>query len=382
MPSVWVLIILGVTCAIILSAFAGLLITTVLHYRRSRRDADLATNKPELPVIKWPSLRVGALTAEYAQSPIDAQYVAIQPRTYHDLQKSEEQLLSENSAGSTSEVPERRKAKLKFTLQYNAIEEALTVKLLQAKNLSILTGTNDVTYYVTLKILPLSHRSFQSSAVKGETDTTTFEDSFEFKIPNGELPRQNIKFTVRCFDRFSHHEIIGELRVNLCEQEPRGLSLSREVLLYREINEVQKPDRSVGEVMVSLGYLRLTEKLAVVLVRARDLQPLKSGYKPDPYADVSICHAGRYLRHKQSHTLLQECNPIFNETLTFHIPHGILHEVSIVISIRHDSGEGEDDVILGQVLLGPETTGIQFEQWNDMRLNNKPIARWHKLNAF
>ena len=45
----------------------------------------------------------------------------------------------------------------------------------------------------------------------------------------------------------------------------------------------------------------------------------------------------------------------------------------VEVSLIHESR------IFGRIFLGPTATGNQFEHWNEMRINNKPIARWHKL---
>ena len=97
---------------------------------------------------------------------------------------------------------------------------------------------NDVTYCVTIKILPQIHRSFQSIAVKGANPD--FQELFEFCVPYESLLEQKLKFTVSHFDRFSHHEYIGDFMVHLAEIEHRGLYLSREILLVRNINAVKK----------------------------------------------------------------------------------------------------------------------------------------------
>ena len=97
------------------------------------------------------------------------------------------------------------------------------------------------------------------------------------------------------------------------------------------------------------------------------------------YVEVSLIHEAKILKQKK--TLIKEpnCNPVFNETLTFHIPVGILHQTSIMLAVKNDNAERIEDELIGKIFLGPASTGIQFEHWNEMRINNKPVARWHKL---
>lgn len=101
----------------------------------------------------------------------------------------------------------------------------------------------------------------------------------------------------------------------------------------------------------------------------------------DPFVEVILFHGGRIIKYKKTSCRIKDCNPVFNESLTFHIPHGILHQSSLLIAVKNDAGITSNDVLLGQVLLGPEATGFAFEHWNEMRVNNKPVARWHKLHS-
>lgn len=66
-----------------------------------------------------------------------------------------------------------------------------------------------------------------------------FNELFEFEILEPSLLDQNLKVTLSYFDRFSHHEIVGDLVVQLAEVESRGLTLSREILLCKELNNMR-----------------------------------------------------------------------------------------------------------------------------------------------
>ena len=97
----------------------------------------------------------------------------------------------------------------------------------------------DENYYVTLKILPQNHRSFQTKAVK-KSKSLEFKERFEFRVAYEKLHAQSLKVTLCCFDRFSQHEPLGDHTVHLADLEARGLSLSREIVLFRDIYSVQK----------------------------------------------------------------------------------------------------------------------------------------------
>lgn len=97
------------------------------------------------------------------------------------------------------------------------------------------------------------------------------------------------------------------------------------------------------------------------------------------YVEVSLIHEGRILKQKKTVVKEENRSPVFNETLTFHIPVGILHQTSFMLSVKSQTLKRTEDDLLGKIFLGPSSTGGEFDHWNEMRINNKPIARWHKL---
>ena len=101
------------------------------------------------------------------------------------------------------------------------------------------SGADDENCYVTLKILPQNHRSFQTKAIK-KCKSLEFKERFEFRVVYEKLHAQSLKVTLCCFDRFSQHEPLGDHTVHLADLEARGLSLSREITLFRDIQTVQK----------------------------------------------------------------------------------------------------------------------------------------------
>jgi len=98
---------------------------------------------------------------------------------------------------------------------------------------------DDENYYIALKILPQNHRSFQTKAVR-KCQSLEFKERFEFRVAYEKLQAQSLKLTLCCFDRFSQHEPLGDHTVHLADLEARGLSLSREIFLFRDIHMVQK----------------------------------------------------------------------------------------------------------------------------------------------
>ena len=98
----------------------------------------------------------------------------------------------------------------------------------------------DINYYVTIEILPVNHRWFQTKNAR-QCKSPEVKEKFEFRVAYEKLQVQSLKMTLCCFDQFSQHEPLGDHTVHLAELEARGLSLSREILLFRrDIHAVPK----------------------------------------------------------------------------------------------------------------------------------------------
>lgn len=120
--------------------------------------------------------------------------------------------------------------KINFSLKYDYDNEALLVNILKAFDLPAkdLCGSSDP--YVKIYLLP-DRKKFQTR-VHRKTLNPTFDESFQFPVPYDELAVRKLHMSVFDFDRFSRHDMIGEVVVdNLVETS----DLSRETDIWRDI---------------------------------------------------------------------------------------------------------------------------------------------------
>lgn len=120
--------------------------------------------------------------------------------------------------------------KINFSLKYDYESEALLVNILKAFDLPAkdLCGSSDP--YVKIYLLP-DRKKFQTR-VHRKTLNPTFDESFQFPVPYDELAVRKLHMSVFDFDRFSRHDMIGEVVVdNLVETS----DLSRETDIWRDI---------------------------------------------------------------------------------------------------------------------------------------------------
>lgn len=121
--------------------------------------------------------------------------------------------------------------KVNFTLKYDYENATLTVTILKCLDLLAkdYSGTSDP--YVKIYLLPDRKRKFQTR-VHRKTLSPIFNETFQFPVSIDHLNNRKLHFSVFDFDRFSRHDLVGEVVVdNLFEL----LELPKDDTIWRDI---------------------------------------------------------------------------------------------------------------------------------------------------
>ncbi|XP_068180408.1 synaptotagmin-6 [Antennarius striatus] len=263
---------------------------------------------------------------------------------------------------------------INFSLKYDYENEALLVNILKAVDLPAkdLCGTSDP--YVKVYLLP-DRKKFQTR-VHRKTLNPIFSESFQFPVPYDELAARKLHMSVFDFDRFSRHDMIGEVVLdNLFETS----DLSRETNIWREIQYATSESVDLGEIMFSLCYLPTAGRLTLTVIKCRNLKAMDiTGYS-DPYVKVSLICDGRRLKKKKTSIKKNTLNPTYNEAIIFDIPPDSMDHVSLHISVMDYDLVGHNEII-GVMRVGCHADGLGRDHWNEMlAYPRKPIAHWHPL---
>lgn len=124
--------------------------------------------------------------------------------------------------------------KLNFILKYDCDLEQLIVKIHKAVNLPAkdFSGTSDP--YVKIYLLP-DRKTKHQTKVHRKTLNPVFDEVFLFPVPYHDLAARKLHFSVYDFDRFSRHDLIGQVVVD------HFLDLAdfpRECILWKDIEYV------------------------------------------------------------------------------------------------------------------------------------------------
>ncbi|XP_074087701.1 synaptotagmin-9 [Macrotis lagotis] len=124
--------------------------------------------------------------------------------------------------------------KLNFIVKYDCDLEQLIVKIHKAVNLPAkdFSGTSDP--YVKIYLLP-DRKTKHQTKVHRKTLNPVFDEVFLFPVPYNDLAMRKLHFSVYDFDRFSRHDLIGQVVVD------NFLDLAdfpRECILWKDIEYV------------------------------------------------------------------------------------------------------------------------------------------------
>lgn len=255
-----------------------------------------------------------------------------------------------------------------FIVKFDQHRSVLTVRLVKALNLSPMEKewSKPCNPYVIVQLLP-DYRHQLQSAVHTKTTNPRFDETFEFELSYKELQLQTLWLTFLSFDSSSRHEVIGQVVLPLAD-----LDLANENVFRTDIRPSLKKQVSLGEMMVSLGYLKSAERLTVVVIKARNL-PSVNIKGTDSYVKVYLLVAGKRAKKKKTSVRKGTLNPVFNEAVSFDIAMDALNSVDLLLSVMHENE------IIGCVPIGAHSTGKELDHWREVRTANKPIAHWHSL---
>ncbi|XP_009005857.2 synaptotagmin-9 isoform X1 [Callithrix jacchus] len=265
--------------------------------------------------------------------------------------------------------------KLNFILKYDCDLEQLIVKIHKAVNLPAkdFSGTSDP--YVKIYLLP-DRKTKHQTKVHRKTLNPVFDEVFLFPVPYNDLEARKLHFSVYDFDRFSRHDLIGQVVVD------HFLDLAdfpRECILWKDIEYVTNDNVDLGELMFSLCYLPTAGRLTITIIKARNLKAMDITGASDPYVKVSLMCDGRRLKKRKTSTKRNTLNPVYNEAIVFDVLPENIDQIHLSIAVMDYDRVGHNEII-GVCQVGNEAERLGRDHWSEMlSYPRKPIAHWHSL---
>ncbi|ELW69137.1 Synaptotagmin-3 [Tupaia chinensis] len=246
--------------------------------------------------------------------------------------------------------------RISFALRYLYGSDQLVVRILQALDLPAKDSNGFSDPYVKIYLLPDRKKKFQTK-VHWKTLNPVFNETFQFAVPLAELAQRKLHFSVYDFDRFSRHDLIGQVVLDnlleLAEQPP-------DRPLWRDIVEGGSEKADLGELNFSLCYLPTAGRLTVTIIKASNLKAMDLTGFSDPYVKASLISEGRRLKKRKTSIKKNTLNPTYNEALVFDVAPESVENVGLSIAVVDYDCIGHNEVI-GVCRVGP------------------PVEHWHQL---
>ncbi|XP_069754683.1 synaptotagmin VIII [Narcine bancroftii] len=266
------------------------------------------------------------------------------------------------------------RGKLQYSLYYDGNNEQLIVGVLKAVDLKAMDfgGTSDP--YVTIYLLPEKTQKFETK-VYARTLNPNFQERFTFKATQDEIADKTVVMQVNDFNRFSKHDIIGEVRIPL-----HTVNLNHAVEEWQDLSCALKNEEvKLGDICFSLRYVPASNKLTVAILEAKNLRIMDKNGLSDPYVKIRLMINNKKVRKKKTSVKKNTLSPYFNESFTFDVAFEEIQKVQLVISVWDHDKISKNDAI-GRLFVGCGATGNQLRHWSDMLANpRRPIAQWHSL---
>uniref|UniRef100_A0A3Q0RSU4 Synaptotagmin n=1 Tax=Amphilophus citrinellus TaxID=61819 RepID=A0A3Q0RSU4_AMPCI len=250
----------------------------------------------------------------------------------------------------------------------------LTVGILQAADLMSMDsgGTSDP--YVRVLLLPDKKKKFDTKVHK-KTLNPVFNETFVFKVPYEELGGKTLVMSVYDYDRFSKHDVIGEVKLPM-----NTIDLGRPIEEWRDLESAdQEEPEKLGDICISLRYVPTAGKLTVCILEAKNLKKMDACGLSDPYVKIQLLQGGKRLKKKKTTVKKNTLNPYYNESFSFEIPLEQMQKILVAVTVFDYDKIGKNDAI-GKIFVGTKATGLGLKHWTDMMSNpRRPIAQWHPL---
>ncbi|NXT39718.1 SYT12 protein, partial [Pelecanoides urinatrix] len=281
-----------------------------------------------------------------------------------------------SSVSSDSGLLPCSRGTLKFSLLYCRERRELLLTGLQARGLPSRGCAESAVRVRLLRQVP-SHipglqcvvQEWQSQVLKN-CSRPAFGDHFVCSLQDAEVEKSTLKLEVQRFDKYSRNTVLGEVRVTLSE-----LKASQSLVLCEELQENTKD--VVGEVLVSLKCLPISQRIEVGLLKAKTTFPRSTADK-NVYARIDFSCRSHRKKHQKSRPRAHTPLIIFNETFLFHMPEPPVWDCTVLVSIYE--ADSDPRHLLGQATLGKRRASEAADHWDLMiKSIQQPVAKWHPL---
>ncbi|XP_028990136.1 synaptotagmin-15 [Betta splendens] len=262
--------------------------------------------------------------------------------------------------------------RLCFSVEYRHSGEQLTVSLLRLANLPPRFHGNIT--LVELRRLPDDRRPRQAKA-RGTGPDPEFSDCFIFQVSGVCVHRSTVAVCVLSVEPDGKRHVVGRVLFPL-----EGALGQAGRLLWKDLEPEDHAQCSeVGDVLISLSYSPVLQRVSVGVLRARGLQLLTG---TGVCVQVSLQIHTQAVKVKRSCVVRAETNLRFDHRTSFKLRPQHLDEACVKFELQQNRVHAEAPHLVGVLVLGPfmYARGPQLQHWMDMVNAPEPVEVWHGLS--
>jgi len=149
-------------------------------------------------------------------------------------------------------------------------------------------------------------------------------------VPYNEIGGKTLVLALYDFDRFSKHDMIGQIHVPM-----NSIDLGQIYETWKDLEHANddKANEKLGDICFSLRYVPTAGKLTVVILEAKNLKKMDVGGLSDPYVKISLMQNGKRLKKKKTTIKKNTLNPYYNESFSFEVPFEQIQKVTLIITV-------------------------------------------------
>ncbi|KAK3729472.1 hypothetical protein QZH41_009382, partial [Actinostola sp. cb2023] len=267
--------------------------------------------------------------------------------------------------------------KIQMEVDYNIEDDVLIVGLVQAKGIISKTSQQTSQIFPVIQMFDLENTLRDER--KLEKQPMTFDPHWNEEVLfalNGQST-DSLQVCIRLheLDSFSDEHVIGQVTITLSE-----LNFGNNGYTWYDLADSNKVEfEYVGDVLLSLNYFPTTQRLTIVVLKARKLKIDSTSGLWGPLVKVFFQVNKKRIGRKRTAMQKKTCNPVYNEAFAFKVSQEALLMITFRILVVNKTSHGQDEVI-GHVTLGQHVTGSGFSHWSHMLAAlRKPVAMWHPI---
>jgi len=319
----------------------------------------------------------------------------------------------DSTAATDSEEALASQGKLRFCVEIDWLQHQIKIHLKQALRLRSKSMKGSINPSIRVSIHPDAKKTKYHTRPHNSANPS-INETFTFQLPHSKMSQKEsenvcvemaealshdithfkdlqIRLALFHCDIFSRKSEVGLITFqpfNGCSSvipishpifQTGGIEVWRD---FKNDDEIMQRE-SRGQVLISLCRDPDKQTLSIGILKGKDIntQLASSDSSTLIYSKISLIQRGKVLKSKKTNSAKKQQNPVFNETIRFHIKTSWLDKISVTVSIRAKNVLGSSKP-LGRVTVGPVmyTCGSGLEHWNDMMLAPKSgVAQWHHI---